>query len=258
MKSNSLAILIAYYLSRFDKQGLKNLGFETESSAFDSISKILGVKKNYIKFRRDEFDPVHPWRKGWQRPMANRIVRTIQAFQDMNESELRDIVLNILSDPKYPDSEEGEQIKLVLTQKKRSLQNRNFILRGPTGKLAEEFYIKHFSENHFPAKGSLIDCRDLGVGYDFRIEAEDAIYFVEVKGLLDISGGVLFTNKEWLTASEKNESYFLCIVSNIGEVPGIRFIQNPTAKINPKRNISTVIQINWSISENELIKAVLI
>jgi len=72
MNPNLLAIIVAFYLSKFDKQGLKNLGFKNDADAFETIANILGTKKNYIKFRRDEFDPIHPWRKGWQRPMDNR------------------------------------------------------------------------------------------------------------------------------------------------------------------------------------------
>src|SRR5690349_18136049 len=107
---NELAIIIAFYLSKFNKEALRNLSYATDLEAFKAISQILGVKENYIKFRRDEFDPIHPWRKGWQRPMDVRIVRTIEALQDLEESDLRLIVLKILNDEGYRNSAELRRI----------------------------------------------------------------------------------------------------------------------------------------------------
>jgi hypothetical protein len=112
MNPNQLAIIVAFYLSKFDKQGIKNLGFKNDADAFESIAKILGVKKNYVKFRRDEFDPIHPWRKGWQRPIDNRIIKTIEALQDIDEQDLRDIVLGILQNEKYRN---GDDVKKIVS-----------------------------------------------------------------------------------------------------------------------------------------------
>jgi hypothetical protein len=253
MKNNELAIIIAFYLSKFDKEGLRNLGYKTDSEAFKDISVILGIKTNYIKFRRDEFDPIHPWRKGWQRPMDNRIVKAIEALQDLYEPDLRDIVLGILHDEKYRSSEDIKQIISLFSEEKiKKDKVGKFVLRAPTGKAAEEYFQKHFSETKFPVDGKLIDCRDLGVGYDFRIETATEKYFVEVKGLSEFTGGVLFTNKEWVTAKEQGEKYFLCLVSNLNEKTKIIFIKNPSDKLKPKKNIYTSIQISWSITQNQL------
>jgi hypothetical protein len=252
---NRLAIIVAFYLSKFDKFGLQNLGFKTDSEAFESIANTLGIKKNYIKFRRDEFDPVHPWRKGWQRPMDNRIIRAIEALQNLSEPDLRDIVQKILSDTQYRNSEEINRITSLLVDDSKIKNKRAiFILRGPTGKQAEEHFIKYYSEHNKPIEGKLIDTRDFGSGYDFRIDADKNSYFVEVKGLADILGGVLFTNKEWTTAKQKGPLYYLCIISNIGKKPEIKFIQDPASKLNPKKNICTTVQINWSIPSNQLIE----
>src|SRR4051794_11313972 len=109
MNPNLLAIIVAFYLSKYDKQGLKNLGFKNDADAFETIAMILGIKKNYVKFRRDEFDPIHPWRKGWQRPMDNRIIKSIEALQDLEEADLREIVLGILYDENYRKSQDVKQ-----------------------------------------------------------------------------------------------------------------------------------------------------
>lgn len=253
MNPNQLAIIVAFYLSKFDKEGLKNLGFKNDSEAFEKTAQVLGIKKNYVKFRRDEFDPIHPWRKGWQRPMDNRIIRAIEALQDLSEVDLREIVNKILTDSEFQENEVLNQITSLFIEDKKSKKTKGvFILRGPTGKLAEEFYMKYYSKTKEPVEGNLIDCRELGVGYDFRIETSTAPYFIEVKGLSEISGGILFTNKEWITAKEKGDSYFLCIISNIADTPNVKFIENPAVKLNPKKNIYTTVQVNWSVNAKEL------
>ena len=253
MENNHLAIIIAFYLSKFDKEGLLNLGYKKDSEAFEEISRILGVKKNYIKFRRDEFDPIHPWRKGWQRPMDKRIIRAIESLQDLDEPDLREIVLSILNDEAYRNSDEIQQITSLFTEvTKQKIAFGKFILRAPTGRQAEEFFMRYFLENRKPVSGNLVDCRDFGIGYDFRIESLKGQFLIEVKGLSDFSGGILFTNKEWSVAKKAEEKYFLCLVSNLGMAPEIIFIQNPADKLKPKKNIYTSIQISWSVAQNQL------
>lgn len=247
---NNLAIIIAFYISKFDKKAINTLGYYSDKEAFDSISDILGVKRNYIKYRRDEFDPIHPWRVGWQRPMDKRIKKVIDALQDLSELDLRDIVLKILNDKDYRTSEEIQEITAIFSGKKN--KKGQFILRAPTGKQAEEYYFNYYQKNKQPIDGEIVDCRNLGVGYDFRIENKDRISFVEVKGLSAFSRGILFTSKEWIVAKSERENYFLCIISNLNEYPEIIFIQNPAEKLNPKRNIYTTIQISWSITDKQL------
>lgn len=66
MKRNSkLALYIAYYLSRFNEEGLQKLGYETWKQAYEDISLKLDININTIKNRRDEFDPIHGHRAGW-------------------------------------------------------------------------------------------------------------------------------------------------------------------------------------------------
>jgi hypothetical protein len=255
---NQFALIISYYLSRFDKEALTNLGFESFNEAFEFTAKKLGVKKNYVKLRRDEFDYVYPWRRGWQRPMDRQIIKTIEAFQDIDEPDLREIVLNVLNNADYKESEEAEKINDLIEEnkktRKKDKQKRKsvFILRGPTGKKAEDFFIKYFNQKKFPVPGKLIDKRDFGGGYDFEIQNSNLTSFIEVKGMIDISGGILFTNKEWLTAQKEKDKYYLVIVKSLNTKPIIKIIQNPAAIFNPQKSIYTTLQIQWSISKEKL------
>jgi hypothetical protein len=253
MEGKRLALIVSYYLSRFDKDGLKKLGFSSFNEAFEIFANKLNVKKNYIKLSRDEFDPIFPWRRGWQRPMDKRIIKTIETFEDFNESDLRDILLNILNNHEYAISDEAKEIAGSLqTFSNVKTTKGKFILRAPTGRQAEEYFIEYYNQNFQPVKGLLRDTRDFGCGYDFEIHTGDNVYYIEVKGLTEISGGVLFTNKEWQTALTSENSYYLAIVRNLKNNARITFIQNPASVFRAKKNIYTSLQIQWSITEDEL------
>jgi hypothetical protein len=251
--NHKLALYVAYYLSRFNNEALTNLGYTTWNSAFDDIGKRLNVNKHSVKNWRDEFDPLFEHRAGWhQRPMIPSRIRVVQALENLTESQIKEIVNDILSGRILENKDELEQLLSVIIADDSIKSVARFILRTPTGKAAEESFMSFFNKNKKPIEGNLIDCRDLGIGYDFRIETINDKYFVEVKGLAEISGGILFTDKEWRTAKEHGEKYFLCVVSNLNKIKKISFIQNPSDKLNPKKNIYTSIQINWSVTQNQL------
>lgn len=253
--NHKLGLYISYYLSRFDKEAYKNLGYGKQVLTHQKIGELLNVNPHTIQNWRDQFDPLHGHRKGWyQREITQSRINVAKALEDLNEAQVRGIVNDILSGKIQEDSLEEAQLLSIATDDSNDKSKRKFILRAPTGKAAEDFFIKYFNETSKPIAGTLVDCRDLGCGYDFRIESNSLETYVEVKGLGDISGGILFTDKEWKVASEKGECFFLCVVKKVGDKPEISFIQNPAAKINPKKNIYTTIQINWSVSENELKK----
>lgn len=92
-----LASIVAFYLSKFNDLALQRLGFKTYANAFNESAKLLNVKPNYIKLRRDEFDPVYNWRKGWRnRPMAKMVSNIITLFDNVSESDMYAITTDIL------------------------------------------------------------------------------------------------------------------------------------------------------------------
>jgi len=251
--NHKLGLYVSYYLSRFDEEAYQNLGFGNQVETHNKIGELLSVKPHTVKNWRDEFDPLFGHRAGWyQRPMNPSRIRVAQALENLDELQVRSIAKDILTGKIQEEPDEEEQLLTIASDETKGKSTQKFILRAPTGKAAEEYFQKHFSENKFPVDGKLIDCRDLGVGYDFRIETVTEKYFVEVKGLSEFTGGVLFTNKEWATAKEHGEKYFLCVVSNLNEKAEIVFIQNPADKLNPKKNIYTSIQISWSVTQSQL------
>jgi hypothetical protein len=251
-ENHKLTLYVSYYLSRFNENGLHNLGYTTWNEAFGDIASRLNVKRHSVKNWRDEFDPIHGHRAGWyQRPMSPSRVRVVKAMEQLNEPELRGIVLDILSGQIQEDSEKFNELVKVVTEEKSS-KSSQFILRGPTGRKAEEFFQEYHATHNKPVKGELIDTRDLGCGYDFEIR-NSKTFFVEVKGLANENGGVLFTNKEWETALRLKDEYILAIVTDVNQHPTIRFISNPAEKLEAKKNIVSTIQIQWSVSENQFV-----
>lgn len=249
-ESHKLALYIAYYLSKFDKTALTNLGYSTWNNSFDDISKKLKVEKHSVRNWRDEFDPIHGHRAGWyQRPMSPSRVRVVNALGDMEEEEIRSLVVDILNGRIKEDSENIQELLRIVSQEE---SNRNpFILRGPTGRKAEEFFIEYHQKYSKPIGGKIKDTREYGCGYDFEIENFET-YYIEVKGMINENGGILFTNKEWETALKYKHRYILAIVRSVNSNPKIDFLPNPTSKLKAKKNIVTTIHLNWSVTPKEL------
>lgn len=53
-----LALVAAFYLSKFDAASLTRLGYSTFKEAFADIGQRLGVNPRSVKNKRDDFDPV--------------------------------------------------------------------------------------------------------------------------------------------------------------------------------------------------------
>lgn len=251
-RNHKLGLYVAYYLSRFSKTAYENLGFGNMYISHQKIGEILSVPANTVRNWRDEFDPLFGHRAGWyQRPMTQSRIRVVEALKDLDEISLRAIVVDILNGNSKAKEYEIKQLVQIVSDKEPDFETGKFVLRGPTGKAAEEYFINQFNEDKTPFRGKLIDCRDFGCGYDFKIEGAKVIY-VEVKGLVTDKGGILFTNKEWQIANDYRDAYFVCLVRNISDTPEIIFINNPAEKFNPEKSIHTVIQVSWTVSHKEL------
>jgi len=246
MVNNEQAIIVSYYLSRFNNEALNNLGYKTWKNAFEVLSRKIEINKYTHQNWRDEFDPFHGHRAGWYQRQPRKTISTIiSQFEQLEKYGIRQIVEEIIN---------GNKIDLPVVDNLDTEVNSNliFIVRGPTGKKAEQFFIEYHRMNDSPIEGELIDTRDLGCGYDFEIKPESNQHFIEVKGLVSNIGGLLFTNKEWETAKQEKEKSTVCLVSNINESPKISFINDPFSKLNPIKNIIHTVQMQWSISNNEL------
>lgn len=102
-----LALIVAFYLSKFDSQAYTHLSFESSTRAHQYIGERLSVKASTIQNMRDEFDPYHDNpRKGWyQREISPSRKEVMDNYGSYSESELLKLVQSILNPSPYEEIE---------------------------------------------------------------------------------------------------------------------------------------------------------
>jgi len=92
------SILAGLYLSKFDSEGLRRLGFDTFVEAFNVIGSALGTRPASIKNYRDEFDPLFPnKRKGWhKRPIRDHCKAVYSAFGGLSLESFTGLLKQII------------------------------------------------------------------------------------------------------------------------------------------------------------------
>lgn len=247
-QANKLALVIAFYLSKFDDRAYEALGFGNQGETHEAIGRQLGVKPNTIKNMRDEFDPLHANKRvGWyQKRLGPSRQLIANAFDEFTELDLEIYVKAILQHSGEGIEDFGVD-ELYRKEPKRSD-------RALTGRSAEEFFIAYHQQFQTPSPGELVDMRHSGKGYDFEILAAGVNLYVEVKGLSDITGGLLLTAKEWEMANRLLERYFLAVVTSVHTQPTIFFIKNPARNLSATPSLIRSIQMQWSISAAQVAK----
>ncbi|WP_404453977.1 DUF3883 domain-containing protein [Virgibacillus necropolis] len=251
MNSNRNKVLvIAYYLSKYNRRALLNLNYNTFKDAYDEASNKLGFKPNTIKNRRDDFDSIHDnGRSGWyQKELPKRSLEIVNILKNLSEDALTEIVKDILSS----DKSKNNIINLIDNGEENGTIDSFFNSRGVTGKKAEELFVEYFNNGFFHKyQGDLIDTRDEGSGFDFKLDGNSGIVF-EVKGLSSESGGISFTDKEWETAKKLEGNYNLVILTDVFNKPEIKVINNPYNIIHPTKRVYRSVAISWNIQSKEL------
>lgn len=101
--------IVAFYLSEYNYDGLKALGYRTYSEAFQEISSIFHRANNYLKLRRDEFDALpesHSSRVGWQnRPASKRVIATASYLRQFDFETITALVRELISNARAPFQE---------------------------------------------------------------------------------------------------------------------------------------------------------
>lgn len=250
------ALIIAFYLSKFDTLAYKNLGFGTQTQTHKYIGDVLGVNPNTIKNMRDNFDP---WednpRAGWyQRPLPPSRVKVKEEFDNLEEYSFHKIVKEFLSgndNIKYKDIISSIKLTEDKEDSKEKLKKSFSVQMTQTGKLAEEYFKQNYiniletvcslkNTNH-----KLIDTRLNGCGYDYEVILNDKKLFIEVKGIYDNNSNIRFTDKEWTFANTKRDTYVLVVIKNISTSPYPVVILNPSRTLNPEMNVQHVVQVSW-------------
>lgn len=235
MKNQEQLILCGLYLSKFDEIGYKTLGFSSFMEAFNVLGYALNGKPMNIKNYRDEFDPYFDNnRKGWHKREIREHCKIIfDKYKNLNLQEFSALISSFLI--------QNYDLKIKIDD---FLQTKHEpIKRIATGKAAENYfmqnYVKHF-ENF-----ALIDTREFGCGFDFKMEFENKFFCVEVKGISQNKGNFLLTQKEFEMAEKFRENYCLFVVKNLQEKPYENLFFNPLQKFDLKQIRQEIIQISY-------------
>ena len=98
--TNRTLSIIAFYLSEYDMDAIKALGFNTRTEAINTISSDVGNGNSYLKLRRDEFDALpnsSSSRKGWRnRPPIKDVAEIAAYLHQFSFNELTDIVKSLI------------------------------------------------------------------------------------------------------------------------------------------------------------------
>lgn len=235
-------ILVGLYLSKYDSVGLKKLGFDSFSEAFNAFGYGLGAKPASIKNYRDEFDPLFPnRRKGWHK----RRTRTY-CLEVLEKYKFLDLEAFSALIEAFVGYDENVWSK---AQTRRARGISYFAERLITG-LAAEQYFESVQPSLSEFTGySLKNTTRLGCGYDFRLSTpsrEDHFLAVEVKGLKGRAGLVSLTPKEHEAAATLKDRFFLFVVKNFRELPFYEMYRDPLSRnLRFKKQERVTVQVSW-------------
>jgi len=237
------SILAGLYLSKFDTEGLKFLGFDNFTEAFNVIGLALDIKPASVKNYRDEFDPLFPnERQGWHKREIRPYCKDIfNAFKDLDIANFSNLLKEIIY--------ENHELDVLMEQiAKKEDKESSFAKRLITGQAAEQYFKDNFLSVDIFKGYNLEDTTKIGCGFDFKLIAEEKErYFgVEVKGLNESSGNIALTNKEHAVADFLKNRYFIFVVKNFKEKPFHQIYQDPIKNLSFNRIENKVVQISWN------------
>jgi hypothetical protein len=240
-------MLAGLFLSKFSKEGLRNLGFETYSEAYNAMGYALGGKPASIKNYMQEFDPLFPnGRRGWHgRELRAHCRNAFEQFGELTITEFTTLLKPLL----FPNEIFlPEDLREVEAFQEDQLVNESFSKRLITGIAAEGFFESAFPSISDFANHTLVNVTRFGCGFDFRVQPEEEKPYlaVEVKGIAGANGFVTLTNKEHTVANHFGDRYFLCVVRNFVEKPQLKLFQNPLKngfEFTPREQIQT--NVTW-------------
>ncbi|MEK6925765.1 MAG: DUF3883 domain-containing protein [Nanoarchaeota archaeon] len=238
------SILAGLYLSKFDTNGLKFLGFDSFTEAFNVIGLALNVQPASVKNYRDEFDPLFPnKRQGWHKRGIREYCKKIyDNFHNLDLANFSTLLKKII----YKNQDLDVLMEEVA--KKEGDKESSFAKRLITGQAAEQYFKDNFLSIDLFRGYKIEDTTKIGCGFDFKLikdEKEDYLS-VEVKGLNESKGNIALTNKEYMVANLLSKRYFIFLVKNFKEKPSHKIFRDPTNSLIFNRIENRITQISWN------------
>ena len=230
-------IATGLFLAKFDKDGLKRLGFRSFTEAFNIFGAALGVPPASIKNYRDEFDPFFPNpRHGWhKREFRQHCKEVLDQYRDIDLASFSSLIQSLLAPEPDHDPED--------------LRESQFARRLATGIAAERYFIGVQPTLAEFSGYTAEDTTQHGCGYDFRLRrsAGEDFLAVEVKGMREPKGALTMTAKEYQLARRLAHRYYLFVVKNFRGTPTHEIWQNPAGRTPSfQRTERTVVEVTWN------------
>lgn len=236
IKNRDKLIICGLFLAKFDTLAYKSLGFSSFMEAFNVLGFALQGKPSNIKNYRDEFDPYFDnARKGWQRDLRAYTKIIFEKYQNMEFEAFKHLVSSFL----IKDYELKQELSEFLDFKLET----SFIKRIATGKAAENYFLHNFKK-HFE-DFNVLDVREFGCGFDFKLTLKNHQICVEVKGLSENKGQFLLTQKKFEMADRLKEKYCLFVVKNLKEKPMESLFFDPIKSFKFKKLEQKIMQISY-------------
>lgn len=237
------SILSGLYLSKFDRKGLIELGFNSFSEAFNILAFSIGARPASIKNYRDEFDPYFPnKRKGWHKRQFREYCKIIyDEYSNLDFLTFQKLIKSFAI-----KNYDVEEVIAEIDEKENSTA---FAKRLLTGNAAESYFTENYNSISKFNGFEMRDTTALGCGFDFKLSNRDDFYLIEVKGLSKPNGSILFTEKEYSVAKKYDDRYCLFVVKNFIEEPFHDLIFNPlNSELVFSKVEKRIIQISYTTS----------
>ncbi|HTU17906.1 MAG TPA: DUF3883 domain-containing protein [Gemmataceae bacterium] len=234
------AIVLGYAMSRLDGRYLRYRGAKTWRSAFEEGAGALSIRPSSIKNLRDEFDPVHGnRRRGWhQRSLRPNRQRVLDDLKDVSDDALMALVDRIIARDEEATAEAVDSMAAI------PRTAHNVAERLLTGRRAEEYFLAHSESLVGIEADELEDRRQSACGYDFGVTRLPEVG-IEIKGLKQAAGEILFTDREWSEANARLENYWLVVIGNLESRPQGKMVQNPHRNLSAMCSYQVTVAAVW-------------
>ncbi|WP_375164558.1 DUF3427 domain-containing protein [Domibacillus sp.] len=240
-----VSLIIALYLARFEGEVSPLLLLSNIEEAFDQNESKFGMDYEKLGYYIQSY---RSYLENRDQPIAwtQSQVAVMEQYGSMSEAALGSIVQELL------EKESDLYINPLIERQHVEETPALYTTRGITGKKAEELFQQFYQDGRIiDLDVSLKNTTMEGTGYDFKMSGESG-YVFEVKGLRERNGNIMFTDKEWTTAKELRERYFLVVIRNVDGEPEPKVIADPFGKLKPKRAIYETLAVNWHVDGAQL------
>lgn len=237
------ALIVGYAMSRLDTEYLRRRRCATWQEAFREAARALGAPPTSFSHLRDEFDPFHanPRLGRHRRELRPNRRRVLEELGGVSDDALLELAGRILAKDSDAVAEAVEALAVV------TRVPGNVAERLLTGRRAEDYFLENCRALVQAEPSSILDLRLSALGFDFGLKnrPEQAI---EVKGIKQTRGDILFSDREWLEAKRRREDYRLVVVANLAAEPVPKVITDPYGSLAARSMVQTSVSVVWRSS----------